>query len=276
MGVVFVALRLHTYWLDADISRVKPLAWTLIATLTLIYGSANLLLALAWWHLIRNLGALATRLSAIRIYGVSQLARYLPGNIFHLAGRQALGMAAGMPAGVLAKSAIWELGSIAIAGSLFGWLILPRVSPGFPEATSVFLLLGSFALVMGILRNIAGRQSVCSFAWQMLFLVVSGTVFLALLILVSDGDGLAARHWQTIVGAYIVAWLVGLVTPGAPAGVGVRELILLLLLKGLVAEVDLLMAVLLGRLVTVGGDILFFVATASISAKYCDLNSSNA
>ncbi|MDZ7598490.1 MAG: hypothetical protein U5J82_09410 [Desulfobacterales bacterium] len=27
-------------------------------------------------------------------------------------------------------------------------------------------------------------------------------------------------------GAYVIAWLAGLVTPGAPAGVGVRELVL--------------------------------------------------
>ena len=138
IGVVFVGFRLHSYWLDLDLSRVTPLAWSFIAVLSVIYGAANLLLALAWWHLLRHLGASATRLGSIRIYGMSQLAKYVPGNIFHLAGRQALGMAAGISAGVLAKSTIWELGSIAVAGALFGWMILPLLSPGFPEAASVY------------------------------------------------------------------------------------------------------------------------------------------
>jgi glycosyltransferase 2 family protein len=269
IGVVFVAFRLHSYWLDLDLSRVTSLAWGLIAAFALIYGSANLLLALAWWHLLRYLGASATRLGSIRIYGISQLARYLPGNIFHLAGRQALGMAEGIPAGILAKSAIWELGSIAVAGVLFGWMILPLLSSGFPEEAGVLLLLGSTALIAGLLRGMVGRQPAWSFLWQMLFLLVSGAVFVALLHMVAGGEGLNARHWLTIGGAYIAAWLVGLVTPGAPAGVGVREMILLLLLKGIVAEMDLLLAVLLGRLVTVVGDLLFFVAASLIPAKLC-------
>jgi hypothetical protein len=269
IGVVFVGFRLHAYWLDLDLSRVTPWVMSSIVAFSLIYGSANLLLALAWWHLLRHLGVSTTRLGSIRIYGMSQLAKYVPGNIFHLAGRQALGMAAGLSAGALAKSTIWELGSIAIAGALFGWLILPLLAPGFPEAASVCLLLGTAVLVTGLLHGMAGRQPTWSFIWQMLFLSISGAVFVALLHLVAGGEGLAARHWLVVGGAYIAAWLVGLVTPGAPAGVGVRELILLLLLKGIVAETDLLMAVVLGRLVTVVGDLLFFVAASSIPAKLC-------
>jgi uncharacterized membrane protein YbhN (UPF0104 family) len=269
IGVVFVGFRLHAYWLDLDLSRVTPWAWSFVVVFSVIYGSANLLLGMAWWHLLRHLGASATRLGSIRIYGMSQLAKYVPGNIFHLAGRQALGMAAGLSAGALAKSAIWELGSIAVAGALFGWLILPLLVPAFPVAASVFLLLGSVALVTGLLHGMAGRQPARAFIWQMLFLWVSGAVFVALLHLIAGGEGLDARHWLIVGGAYIAAWLVGLVTPGAPAGVGVRELILLLLLKGIVAETDLLMAVVLGRLVTVVGDLLFFVATSSIPAKFC-------
>jgi uncharacterized membrane protein YbhN (UPF0104 family) len=61
--------------------------------------------------------------------------------------------------------------------------------------------------------------------------------------------------------AYVVAWLIGLVTPGAPAGVGVRELILVFLLQGLVGESELLLTVVLGRVVTVTGDFLFFLVS---------------
>ncbi|MGD9700712.1 hypothetical protein [Acinetobacter sp.] len=57
----------------------------------------------------------------------------------------------------------------------------------------------------------------------------------------------------------MVAWLVGLITPGAPAGVGVREMVLLFLLGDQIAHLNLLLAVLLGRIVTMGGDLLFFI-----------------
>jgi len=40
---------------------------------------------------------------------------------------------------------------------------------------------------------------------------------------------------------------------------GVRELVLLFLLKGIVTETDLVLVVVLGRVVTVGGDFGFFL-----------------
>jgi hypothetical protein len=50
---------------------------------------------------------------------VSQLAKYVLGNIFHLASRQALSMAAGFEGWMPAKSTIWELGLLVLAGVLF-------------------------------------------------------------------------------------------------------------------------------------------------------------
>jgi uncharacterized membrane protein YbhN (UPF0104 family) len=95
--------------------------------------------------------------------------------------------------------------------------------------------------------------------WQMGFLVVSGTVFIiTLAIVVPRANVLPAL--PALYGAYVLAWLAGLVTPGAPAGVGVREIVLLFLLGGKIADADLLLAVVLGRGVTVLGDLLFFIA----------------
>jgi hypothetical protein len=104
--------------------------------------------------------------------------------------------------------------------------------------------------------------------------LVSGAVFVVLLKLIGDCEGLRFRQWLTVIGAYVVAWLAGLVTPGAPAGVGVREMLLLLFLKGLVSEIDLLLVVLLGRLVSVVGDLLFFLAAFTIPADLCTFSKS--
>lgn len=264
IGIIFVALRLHTYWLDLDFSRVTPSTWLAIAVFAVLYGLANLLLASAWWHLLMYLDTPVTRLLSIKIYGISQLAKYLPGNIFHLAGRQALGMAAGMSAGALAKSTLWELGLIVLTGTLFAWLILPLLFPAHFEIASTFLLFGSAWLVAKILQKMASRQAALAFVWQFLFLAVSGGIFVALLGIIAGSEIVPIQLWLTIGGAYIVAWLAGLITPGAPAGVGVREMILLLLLKSVMHEADLLMAILLGRLVTVAGDLLFFLYASFI------------
>jgi len=68
-----------------------------------------------------------------------------------------------------------------------------------------------------------------------------------------------ASLWLSFGGAYVLAWLAGFVTPGAPAGLGIRELVLLFLLQGLVGGPDLLLVILLGRVITVSGDLVFFI-----------------
>lgn len=90
-------------------------------------------------------------------------------------------------------------------------------------------------------------------------------VFVGLLQLLMEENVISSLQMLTICGAFIVAWLVGLVTPGAPAGIGVRELVLLGLLKGFASESDLLLAILLSRLITVGGDVLFFFFASILS-----------
>lgn len=266
-GIVFVAFRIKDYSSRISLSQITPADWVSIFGLALLYGVANLLLAMAWRHLLAQFGVYATRWWSIRIYGVSQLAKYIPGNIFHLAGRQAIGMSAGVPGGVLVKTTVWELGLLAVAGALYGWLILPLLLPGFPLPLSMILLAGTALLVSYLLHHIIGPEVTVSFFMEILFLAASGGVFAALLALIADGSQIYMQTWLLIGGAYIVAWLAGLVTPGAPAGVGIREMVLLLLLKGFVVETDLLMAVLLGRLITVAGDLLFFVAASFIPAK---------
>jgi len=267
IGTLFVGFRLHSYWLKLDLSRISPMDWGVITALSIIYAVANVSLAMAWWHLLQALGATVTRIVSIRIYGISQIAKYLPGNIIHLASRQALGMADNIAGWILIKSLIFELGLLTIAGSLFGWLILPLIWTGFQESTSIFLLVGTGVLVAFILSHLIGHQVLWSFAWQILFLLTSGSVFVVLLNIILEPQGISANHPVTIGAAFIVAWLIGMVTPGAPAGVGIREIVLLFLLKAIVSESDLLLTILISRIVTVIGDILFYLATSSCLVK---------
>ncbi len=266
-SVTFVALRLQHDWLNLNLSQIATATWGPNVAFALIYGAANALLALAWWHLLQNFGVSLTRPGAIRIYGISQLAKYVPGNIFHLAGRQALGMTAGISATVLVKSTFWELGLLALAGSLSACLILPLLTPAVSTSTSLFLFVAAAALIVSLLKNRAGVQPARALIWQIVFLFISGTLFVALLnLLVESEGGLSWQQSIAIGGAYIAAWLIGLVTPGAPAGVGVREMVLFILLKDYGNESSLLTAVVLSRLVTVAGDLIFFFASSALPA----------
>lgn len=266
-GIVFVALRLHDYSAEIDFARFDITTWLMAAGLALIYGLSNLMLALAWWNLLGQFGARTTRRWAVRVYGISQIARYVPGNIFHLAGRQAMGLAAGVGGWPLAKSAMWELGLISIAGGFFALLVLPLLIPGVSVTASLSL----FAVVMGVatalLGHFLGSPVARAFAWYAGFLAISGLLFIGVIELLAENTGSGLANYIPLCGAYVLAWLAGLITPGAPAGVGVRELVLLFILKGFVPESDLLLAVVVGRVVTVLGDAFYFL-NASIFTEY--------
>lgn len=261
-GIIFLILRLRKYAGQIDFSQFGITVWFTVGGSTLIYGFANLMLALAWWNLLRYFGAYRSKRWALKVYGISQLAKYVPGNIFHIAGRQAMGMAAGVPGWSLAKSSAWELGLISITGTMFGWLTLPLIAPAIPVAAALGFFVVTVAAIAALLRYYFSPLVTCALVWYIGFLAISGALFVGLINVVSVRVDLTELPWVPLCGAYVVAWLVGLVTPGAPAGLGIRELVLLFLLKGIVEEADLVLTVVLGRVVTMGGDLAtFFVAT---------------
>lgn len=266
-GIGFVAYRLVDYADELTITQLTAATWWWLAVLAGLYGIANLMLVAAWRDILEQSGAASSWRWALGIYGMSQIAKYVPGNVAHLAGRQAMGMAAGIPAEPLLKSSIAELALIASAGALFLVLLAPRVVPwltGFP-VFPLFALLA--AAIVFILRRLRGPLAARAFCWYIVFLGASGYCFVAVLALLADGATTGPLSSLTICAAFVVAWLVGLITPGAPAGIGVRELAIVFFLGGAIADKDLVLAVAVGRGVTTLGDLGLFATAALLGRK---------
>lgn len=255
-ATTFVLMRLRNYYQTFSLSDYDSFFWIAIIGLALVYGIANILLGLAWWALLRQLGISTTHRWAIKTYGLTQLAKYVPGNIFHLAGRQIIGIAEGLPGLPLAKSAIWELVFLILAGALTGSLAIPCLLYEFSTKASIIAFTCAVCvLVFGISRSL-GAWFARAFILHCVFLVVSGLVFAGIISLLVNNPRFLL--WPELWGAFILAWLAGLVTPGAPAGAGIREWVLILLLNKMIGENILLLAIVLGRLTTVIGDMAFF------------------
>lgn len=254
---MFVVSHLRDYGAQINFTRFNGAIWLRIGVLALPYGLANLMLAFAWWNLLAHFGSQTSCLWALKTYGISQIAKYIPGNIFHLAGRQAMGMAEGLSGWALAKSSIWELGLVSVAGSTFGALALPLVVPTFTGSLASGAFIALVCLTGLGTWFFVGIRVGWAFFNYMGYLTISGMLFLALAGIMSGDWG--SLPWMGVASAYVVAWLCGLLTPGAPAGVGVREMVLLFLLKGVIAPEDLLLSIVLGRLVTMAGDAVFWL-----------------
>jgi hypothetical protein len=259
-GVVFVVIRLAAYTEEIDLSQFGVTVWSLLCLLALTYGSASFFLVKAWQQILIYFKVDVANRWALKTYGTSQIAKYVPGNVFHLAGRQALGMAIGLPGPSLAKSVIWEQVLFASTGTFYGVLGWTMLRLGMKDAVLVALFILIALAMIAALRYIWSAQIANAFTWQLAFLLISSGVFVTIAAYCAPFS-MNLSLLASLATAYIIAWVAGFITPGAPAGMGIRELVLLFLLKGMISESDLLLAVVLGRIVTVLGDLLFFLLT---------------
>ncbi|MCU6676406.1 hypothetical protein [Leclercia tamurae] len=264
LSVLFVVNRITAYWtqVPADTFTLKLLL--LILILAGIYGAANLILASAWRLLMLGLEQAISSRMANRIYGLTQLAKYVPGNIFQFAGRQFLAMSHGFSGKAIAKSTFLELLLLVLTGVAFILWMLPLLYPAFNIIYGFSLFIIITTLIALRLKWQQKSDLMNVIARYFLFLLISGGVFLMILYSIVDNWTGTPALVLPLIGAYVVAWLAGLVTPGSPAGVGVREFILILLLKPFFAEVDIVLAVIISRITTVVGDCFFYLYSLSL------------
>ena len=258
ISVVFVGFRLVKYWKQIPIDIFTTKLLILIFILGGGYGIANFILSSTWWVLMNRLHQGISKQDATRIYGITQLAKYVPGNILQFAGRQALAMSYGFSGKAIAKSMALELFLLILAGMSFSLWIIPELYPKFNFHYSFLVFL--FFLISLVVANKNARASlfVKVFIRYYVFLFISGVIFVCVLSIISSNWLFTPSQMLSVIGIYVLSWLAGLVTPGSPAGVGVREFVLVLLLKPFVSELDVIIAAIIGRLVTVMGDCYFY------------------
>ncbi|MHA6689574.1 hypothetical protein [Devosia sp. A449] len=260
-GIVFVGLLLWEYSAQIDLGSISLHSYAAFIVLAAVYGASNVLLARGWWSLLGFLSVNASWSWALQAYATSQLAKYVPGNIFQFAGRQVIGVAAGINGKSLAKSTGLELAILVFGGVMFAPLVLSLLIDwaGSPIASVAAFAVILVLVISAILRFFGWRLTQASM-YYMGFLGISGLIFLWIIQTVGGVAPLWA--YPSIAGAYVIAWLVGLVTPGAPAGLGVREAALLFLLRDIIQPDQILLAVIVGRVVTIFGDVGFYLVAA--------------
>ena len=248
-----------------------------------VYGTAVGLLALIWSVLAepRPEGSSARKALAVS-YLKSQFAKYLPGNIFQYAARHALGRQLGLGHASLASAAVLEAILLISAASfivaLFGATLVQSLFPDAPKIPGYSAL-----LVLLVIPTVVYFPRIAKWQWlprhnlgrialllsgYVAFFCVFGGLFLGILIW---STGMFHPASQAISSASL-AWLVGFLVPGAPAGAGLREAALTLATNSNRDSPEVLSAIVLFRLVTLLGDFLAFLAGCLMSRP---LDSSN-
>ncbi|CAE6967211.1 hypothetical protein ACOMICROBIO_NCLOACGD_05592 [Vibrio sp. B1ASS3] len=254
-AIAFVLAKITDYSQQINVTSFSSQTYFITALCVLLYAFGNLLLARAWGLLLSGLGSQLKRDSVIWVFGVSQLAKYLPGNVFQFANRQIIGVEQGINNHTLLKSSAWEVGLMIVTASTFSTFLITYYFPSLTWLSVVsFFTLNT--VISGILLRISSIDCVKALGLYLIFFTLSGSLFSAVYLSLSAHDGVG--QWSQLIAYFVIAWLAGFLTPGAPAGLGVREAVLLVLLGTTAHQETLLLAVLLSRIITVFGDLLFF------------------
>lgn len=230
----------------------------MLAGLGFAYGLSLLLLAEQWHRIVGLLGA-EPRARTYPSYTMTLVARYLPGNVFHLVGRAAWLRGGALGDGALARATLLELlftplGALLVLACLFPAFQLP----GLP-LTGIQLALGAAltaaATLGAILYALRGKRLSPA---ALLTPTLLATLFMASLaaLFALLAATLAAAPALLAAAAALAAWLIGYATPGAPGGLGVREAVLVAMLSGAIPTEAALLLALVFRGVTIVGDVV--------------------
>ena len=240
-----------------QISSFPQIYWSLITLINLLGAiilSAIVILigGYAWFFLLRASGEPAKTIDTLVIFSLSQFARYIPGNVAHHAGRIALSKIRGFEIPRVLFTMTLEIGWQIVAASIFAvfWLMLMsnKLFKYTPELPSVFQLSIAISIAVtfpllamwilfrwrpGPLSKVFGHATVNTPSTSILICCLSLYALSFFLmgitcdILARGLFGVTERQVSLLTGAFAISWVAGFLTPGAPAGLGVREAIFL-------------------------------------------------
>ena len=217
--------------------------------------NAKILLVFFMYCVIQSIGQNMSLSSCFRIYNISQLGKYLPGNIWHFVGKAAAYKNKGFTLTNIKEALIVENLWLVFSALVFGFVLIFifefALLKGLITANINYLivLIGVIPLVVFMTWKILKidlwhiilnyRLSAKIITIQIFIWTFLGLGFGVLIIpFISENTSLLM-----ITGLYAMAYSIGFVTPFAPAGIGIREGVLALgLMPHIPLEVVLLVS----------------------------------
>ncbi len=283
-GFLVLALGLAVYAVVAvredllDAARALSAARLAVAlVLSVLFVGATLL---SWRAVLTDLGSRLDARSAVAVFGISQLGKYVPGGVWNIVAAAEVGADHGVPRRRTMTATAVATGVGVVSGAVVGVLALPFLAADAlgPWAWTLWLLPAVVVLLLPPVLNRllavalrAARRAPfaqplswgglgAAAAWAVLGWVLAGVQVW----LLATGLGMATgvRTLALAVGGYALAWMVGFLLVVVPAGAGARELVLLAVLAGTIPHAELLLVVLVSRVLVTLADLAFAGAGA--------------
>jgi hypothetical protein len=285
-GTLFylVSALIHN-WDKVRATKIESWGWLFLVTSLGVTLVAHGWAGWVWGWILRDLNQPVQLPWATRVYLKTNIAKYLPGNVWHYYGRVSAAKTIGIPLSAATLSILLEPMFMAASALLLILIgsqqLLSKVSRAaqgvsllnFVSFIIIFSLVsGLVAIHPGIfnpltqwIRQLKAKVSKTTLAAQtstmhiqrypvrpllgeLLFLALRGTGFVCILL------AFQAIHPSQLLLVYTtfgIAWLAGLVIPGMPGGIGVFEAVALTLLNDFFDGGVVFSAVALYRLISI-------------------------
>jgi hypothetical protein len=264
IGVAFVVRQLVHYGSSVELAALPMSEWVTMSAMVFLGVGMNASLGAAWRVALRASDVHVGLPWAVATYAATHIARYVPGNVFHYAGRHAVGVAAGLPGRALVRAAVTEIVLVSISGAFISLLAAPLILPAFQGPLWQLSVIALTGVAGGLLYRLRGREIATAFVLYLTYLTLSAMTFLVVVAIHAPQGSMTGHAWIAICAAYVAAWLIGMLTPGAPAGLGVRELVVLFLLGKSMDASTLLFAVLATRAIAIIADTMAWLAALAL------------
>lgn len=287
VSVFFIAK--YIYEQNIDFVFLKERANIIVAIFLILLSSVGVIcLAMAWKNNLETISRTCTisKEDAIWLCSKANLARYIPGNVAHYAFRNIIGIKYNLQQETMVLASFMEIVLVVLVGGMIivslmyadVKLVVSDILMEYNIPLPLLYILVILIVSVGIAfifycyrkRNykITSKQiakSIKSVIIYTLFHLINVVVFGIMIIYIFEHGSL--EQIVSLGGCYLIAWIIGMLTPGAPGGIGIREYILLLLLRNQLAEDIILQLAVLMRIITVGGDVVAAIIGTAIHGK---------
>lgn len=265
-----VAVALLTWALAKEwgsfVDAIKSLTLGSLAVASISAVFALVCSAMSWRASFLALGMSLDVLTSLRVYFESQIGKYIPGSVWPVVSQMEMAKSEGfsrvrsgtaavlaMIVGVVTSGSVAAILLVASSPSALKtyWYVLLAVGLG-----AIVISPGGLRLILGVLgrvfrkkfdtSEINGHGILLSVGWGVLMWLSYGVHTWVIL---GDLTGPDRVSFISATAAFTLAWVVGFLVVIAPAGVGIREAVMVVVLSGSVDERSALAFAVISRVI---------------------------
>lgn len=293
IALIFIIKKILGMEFDVAIFA-KPANWLILVTALLLYILNVMFICFPWVQLVEIFSSQKIPMkTAMIVYSKSNILKYVPGNVFQYVGRNELAVKMKVSHVDVACSTV-----IDTAISLFMAIILSVILMhsylkqlfslfGKNMIMTISIIIVLFLIIVFFLyfkfkdkfklylnKYVAAlrenKKNVLKLLTCFLFYFIQNIVlsllYMGLVVFIFEQE-MDLINFANLIGAQIIANVIGFLTPGAPGGIGIRETVMTIIGGSFLDSDIILMSMVVYRMINVVADVLYFFVMKIVEKK---------